>query len=423
MRPGRLLLLGLLLAGAGVGAGLQAGSGRGRRPAPPASPSGGAPAGAQAPEGPDADVSTQRRLDALATGLAWLARAQEADGAYDLARWNPWHGKPGLHGFSEEDHWFGPAATGLAALALLEAGAAAAAHDAALTRALARLLAWQGPDGRIGLDEDEVDRWFTGTLRVAGLSDPAGPGYKARTLHTFNHAVPAAALARALERPDAARWREAARLALSHLVADEHPEYRWSAYLDPETDLGVAAYVALAARAGADAGLAAQAAALLAALPDFLDRVTDPASGRAQMLADLPACFEGHDSTAINAWCRRLAGQDPAAAPLRPVLAALTALPVAWREAALPPPRDARAYTHHLGAVVNHDAFTHAALALEGAPGARAAALRRAIRRLLAEHQVREGEHAGSWEPIGVWDRVGGRLYATAMALRVLARP
>lgn len=372
---------------------------------------------------PSAPDSPARRSAALKAAVGWLAQAQEADGSYDLARWNPWHGKTGLFGFTEEDHWFAPAATALVALALLEAGPLAAGHDAVLVKALERLLAWQRADGRIGLEEAEVDAWFRERFHAPGLGAADGPGYKALTIHTFNHAVPAAALARALTRPDAARWREPATRALDHLVADEHPEYRWSAYLDPESDLGVAAYVALAASAGAAAGLEAHSRPLLQALPDFLDRVTDPATGRTQMLADLPACFEGEDSTAINAYCRRLAGQDPQKAPLRLTLAALCRVPPAWRPAVLPPADGVGAFARHLGPVVNHDAFTYAVLALTDVPGARAPLQREAIRRLLIEHQVTGGEHAGSWEPIGVWDRVGGRLYATAMAVRALAPP
>lgn len=41
----------------------------------------------------------------------------------------------------------------------------------------------------------------------------------------------------------------------------------------------------------------------------------------------------------------------------------------------------------------------------------------------LAAKQIAEGEHKGSWEPIGFWGEVGGRVWTTAMAVLVLETP
>ncbi len=438
----------LLVFGLAVGAlgGYWVGSTR-SVPAPPGPP---AQPPSPGPRQPDpAPVTDAERLKAVEAGLAWLARAQEHDGSWDLVKWNPWHGRTGLYGFTEEDHWFQPAATGLALLAFLEAATAAGELTEGTLRGLARLVEWQREDGRIGFDEEEVDEWFRRMLGVPGLhghsvaevraaghgpaaprasghgAPPAddGPGYKALTIHSFNHAVAMAALASAARRADGAEWREPARRALAHAVADVHPEYRWSAYLDPEADIGVVAFVALAARAGADAGLVADSRPLLEALPDFLERVTDPETGRTRMLSDNPACFDGDDSTAINAYARRLLGEAPDSTPLARALASLSAGEVRWQEAVLPPAEGPSSFHAHLGPVVNHDAWTYGVRAMAGAPGAPAAAWRGAVRALLSRNQVADGPQAGSWEPIGVWDRVGGRLYATAMAVRALSEP
>jgi len=428
---GRLLLLvGLALGAAGgywVGS-TRRGNGHDHSPPSSALPSPRPPAQVPSPSTREptlAPVTEAERSKAVEAGLGWLARAQEHDGSWELVKWNPWHGRTGLYGFTEEDHWFQPAATGLALLAWLEAAPASGALAEGTLRGLARLVAWQREDGRIGFDEEEVDEWFRRMLGVPGLSGHGSnaPGYKALTIHSFNHAVAMAALASAARRADGEAWREPARRALAHAVADEHPEYRWSAYLDPEADIGVVAFVALAARAGADAGLTADSRPLLDALPDFLERVTDPATGRTRMLSDNPACFDGDDSTAINAYARRLLGQAPGSAPLARGLASVAASEVRWREAVLPPAEGPSAFHAHLGPVVNHDAWTYGIRALEGAPGPRAAAWRATVRALLARNQVADGSQAGSWEPIGVWDRVGGRLYATAMAVRALAGP
>lgn len=415
----RLALVGVLLLGAlGVAAALVWRSAA--RPGPTAPPAPPVPPGPTAPTPPPAEAAARAR--AIERALAWLTTAQEPEGSWDLVRWNPHHGRTGLYGFSEEDHWFAAAATGLVALAFLESAPVGASPPPAVVRALDALVRWQRADGRIGFDEQTVDTWFREKLHVAGLSDAGGPGYKARTIHTFNHAVGAAALATAARATHEARWLEAARRALAHLVADEHREYHWTDYYDPESDVGVAAYVVLAARAGRDAGLV-EAQPLLDTAPDFLDRITDAEAGRTRMQSDHPACFEGDDSTAINAYCRRLLGQAPDAAPLRALLASVARSEPSWTAVTLPEPSGPDLFEQHLGAVVNHDAWTYGVRALEGVPGARGKAWRETVRRLLLGTQVAEGEHSGSWDPIGVWDRVGGRIYATAMAVRSLAGP
>lgn len=368
-------------------------------------------------------ATAQAREDAVRAGLAWLGKAQEPDGSWDLVRWNPWHGRTGLPGFSEEDHWFQPAATGLALIAFLEALPPAQPLDEPLRRGLERLVAWTRADGRIGHDEAEVDAWFVQEVKVPGLEHPEGPGYKARTLHTFNHACALAALALAAGRPDGAAWRGPLARSLAYTVADEHPEYRWSTFLDPESDIGVVAYVALAARAARDAGLVEEARPLLEALPDFLDRVTNPATGRTAMLSDVPVCFDGDDSTAINAYARRLAGQSSEQAPLSMALASLAGREPRYVPAEIQAGAGHEAFHAHLGAVVNHDAWTYGIRASAGAASARVLSWREAVRALLIRNQVPTGPQAGSWDALGVWDRVGGRLYATSMAVRALAGP
>lgn len=370
-----------------------------------------------------APLPADARERAVQLGLAWLTQAQEAKGHWDLARWNPWHGNTGLHGFTEEDHWFGPAATGLALLAFLEHHASGAPFPAAVERGLDALLRWQTPTGRIGWDEEAVDAWFREHFQAPGFASDHGPGYKAFTLHSFNHAVPTAALALASRLGGKPAWRSGAQRALQHMLDDEHPEYSWTAYLDPDSDIGMVAYVAQAARDGAAAGLEAESRPILKALPDFLARVTDVETGRTRMLSDHPYCFEGDDSTAINGYARHLIGEAPDSKPQRTVLASIARADPQWKDALLPEPTGPEAFHAHLGPVVNHDALTYGVKALAGAPGERAPAWRAKVRDMLIANQVTRGVHAGSWEPIGVWDRVGGRIYSTAMAVRALAGP
>ncbi|MHC5011319.1 MAG: hypothetical protein ACYTG6_10265, partial [Planctomycetota bacterium] len=209
------------------------------------------------------------------------------------------------------------------------------------------------------------------------------------------------------------------RRALRHIEEDEHPEYVWTSYYDPFSDIGVVPYVLIAASAAAAAGLEHEARPLLEPALDFLGRVTDPDTGRTVMLGEHTHCYDGHDSTAINAFSRRLLGEAPDARPLALSLASLADAPLEWRAATNLDP-------HHpvdepLGAVVNHEFWYHAARAFEGTPGPAAEGFIARLTSLLVANQEVDGEREGSWAPIGVWDRVGGRIYATAMAVRTLA--
>ena len=206
---------------------------------------------------------------------------------------------------------------------------------------------------------------------------------------------------------------------MRYLAHDEHPDYVWTSYYDPYGDMGVVSYVVLAARAAADAGLTREAAPLLEPALDFLGRVTDADTGRAAMMAEQPHCFDGYDSTAINAFCRRLLGASATEAPLSKTLDVLAGAELAWR------PASALDHGHGLdqplGAVVNHEFWYHATCAFAGLDTSDAVRYRDRVASLLVRHQRDAGRTRGSWDPIGVWARIGGRLYATCMALRTLA--
>lgn len=45
------------------------------------------------------------------------------------------------------------------------------------------------------------------------------------------------------------------------------------------------------------------------------------------------------------------------------------------------------------------------------------------ITKALAEAQHQEGEHKGSWDPVGAWGAIGGRIWTTAMAALTLEAP
>lgn len=367
--------------------------------------------------GTDATVA-----QAIERGLAWLARTQEDDGSYSLHKHNPHHGKPGFGGFYEEDHWMDVAGTALVVLTQAECDAplTLGAQPSSAGRAIAWLLTKQLDGGRFGYSEKEADAYFVDVVKQRSLYDPHGPGYKARTIHIFNHVVATAALAEVYRRTKADALRQPLRAALRFIAEDEHREYVWPSVYDPEGDIAGASYVVLAARAAQAAGLKAEATPLLEPLLDFLDRITDTTTGHTTMLQELaPFDFDGHDSAAINAVCRRAVGQSPDAPGLAPILALVARAPVIWKPFE-PKPTD-HTTPRKLGGSINYELWFHGVRALAGIDSEAARAFTRSVRALLLAHQTQHLGLGGSWEPNGIWSRVGGRVYSTAMALRTLA--
>lgn len=368
-------------------------------------------------------TSSDSAVDAaIASGLRWLARTQEADGSYSLHKHNPHHGRPGIAGFYEEDHWLDVAGTALVLLAQLECGVPLEedGQPTSAGRALAWILKHRLPDGRFGYDEAEADRYFVDELGQRSLTHPHGPGYKALTIHQFNHAIATAAVAEVYRRTRDDDLRGPLRAALKVITKHEHAEYVWPSIYDPYGDVAVVPYVVQAAVAARAAGLEAESAPLLDPLIDFLDRVTDADTGRTVMLRDdAPWDFDGIDSAALNARCRRMAGQEPRAERLRPVLLLVASTRLSWD--AFTPQKGDHGTQRSVGPCVNYELWHAGAYSLHGIDLASARAFRSTLRGLLLTHQARHLTLAGSWEPDGIWSRVGGRVYSTAMALRTLA--
>jgi hypothetical protein len=53
---------------------------------------------------------------------------------------------------------------------------------------------------------------------------------------------------------------------------------------------------------------------------------------------------------------------------------------------------------------------------MQSRPGPESKKLLKSMQRDLLEARVTEGVHEGTWDPVGRWSQVGGRLYSTCMA-------
>lgn len=334
-----------------------------------------------------------RAQDAAAAvegALDWLARHQERDGS--------WDGDGFMKRDPEGDRCSGVSIgawdtglTALALLAILDNGETpnSGAHAQSARRALAWLLTQQDPaTGRIGAN-------------------------------VYEHAIAAQALARALPGVTSPAVRLAAQSAVDHALSCRNPYAGWRYDCPPtgENDTSVTGWMTAALRAARDAGLEVDPEAFQGAL-SVVTELTDPATGRVgyDRVGSLSARIVEHNLdyppeagealTAMGLCIRSWAGggEDP-----------VVAKQIALLRAKLPEfdPEGHRVDMYYWLAAM------HAAAAMDGelwerwSPSFLAAAL---------ESQRQEGSARGSWDPIGPWGVVAGRVYSTAvMALALEA--
>jgi hypothetical protein len=232
-------------------------------------PSGPGPPPAAAPEGDGSWYGGRRgghRLekhgggpgteDAVRAGLEWLAAHQSADGGWDPAGFEARcgdHGKCG--GPGERSHAVG--VTGLALLAFLGYGEThkTPRYGAVVRAALKRLKASQDGEGCFG-PRTHAD-------------------------HTYDHALAALAFTEAFGLTRSPLFQAPAQEGVDFILHARNPDLAWRYGVRPgDNDTSVTAWMVLALRSAKEAGLEVDGAALRAAKA-WLDRVTDPESGRA----------------------------------------------------------------------------------------------------------------------------------------------
>lgn len=310
------------------------------------------------------DPATEAALD-------WLARHQAVDGS--------WAGAfaccPGK-GPSTPD----PGVTGLAALAFLAAGRKPSTCEP-LRKALARLLAWQEPDGRIGPAAEK------------GM---------------YGHVIGALALAEGSAYGEAEALRTPAQRAADWTAAARDPKFGWR-YVprSPETDSSVTIWATLSLAVGRRVGLQVPEEAFRGA-GAWLDAATDEAYGRTvyrlrDLKCSVPSVLEPEFAPHLTltggaAFVRRMLG---------PGARAVKAGDLLPRD----PPSVRRGevdYLHwHFGAL--------GLLHTEGPEGKVWTLWGAALKAALSATRRDEGCAAGSWDPADAWSPEGGRAYATAI--------
>jgi hypothetical protein len=329
---------------------------------------------------------------AIAKALAWLARHQDGNG-----RWDPIaFGKHDTEGTPSD-------------------GPGKPYHDIGISALALRALIAGGHDGVRGAHAESVRRglvWLASKQQQSGLIRDEAVYPHA---YIYDHAIAASALFEACASSGETSLRPAAGRALAYLHAHRNPYSVWR--YEPrngENDISVTTWCVAALIAARDAGFDVEPEALKYAA-QFVDELTDPLTGhcgytgRGELSARLAGDHEvrfprehGEAMTAAGLWIRCLLGQTPQrVAVMNNAAATILAKPPAWDVAS------GRIDLYY---------WYHATLALRDIGGASWANWSKALLPALVKTQRVDGNFAGSWDPVGVWGEVGGRVYATAMA-------
>ncbi len=336
---------------------------------------------------------------ALASALDWLARHQEASGAWSVDGWfarcavaDACAAPSGVTTWERGDARFDVGVSALATQAFLAAGRDPRAGDdaEALAAALGWLLERQHFSGAIGVDDAD------------GAS-------------LYGHALSTAALARALALTDAPELVGPTDRALAFAAARRDPDGGWGE--GESSDVHLTALMAIAIDEGRRAGRTVPASALTGAR-GFVERMTD-AEGRVGYRVrgegaphapfDPGAFRRGPTLVAAGLRVLRRTGEPSSSDASRRAVARLLAEPPAWPFAG-----DARSvdlvHWHHGTAAIAAGDDDEAWSVWRGA-----------LVRALAARQRTDGDASGSWEPAGAWCAAGGRVYATAINALTLA--
>ncbi|MBI5367527.1 MAG: hypothetical protein HZA54_10860, partial [Planctomycetes bacterium] len=270
----------------------------------------------------------------------------------------------------------------------------------------------------------------------AAAPSPAGAVHGSRrpVVEDYNHCLAALALVEAWGMSGDETWKAPAQRALDAIVRAPRPAgLQWTPFFSA-ADLGFSVFAIAALAEGAALGLVVPPATLADARA-YLEALTDADTGQVHYRIGHPRCLAGLDGTATLLAARRLAGfpaEHPAHARAAAFLAAAPAVWEAWFP--LPPADPAGSHAAHLptnhlanfffwrfgalaAAGLRAPAGTPAAGAADGGP---LAAWNADLGALLIDHQRVGGIEDGSWDPVGVWARVGGRVYTTAMGVLAL---
>ncbi|GAB4143319.1 MAG: hypothetical protein Fur0037_10880 [Planctomycetota bacterium] len=321
---------------------------------------------------------------AISGALRWLAAHQSEDGRWDSDGFMK-HDAEGVPCDGPGNPMHDVAATGLAMLAFLGDGNTLrrGPYRQNLKRAASWLRSIQGEDGLFG--ETKAHDFI------------------------YDHAIASFAICETYGLSGYRVLKRTAQRCLDYLAKHRNPHSVWRYQpRDADNDTSVTTWALLALKSGKDFGLAIDEEAF-GAVARWYDSVTseDGMAGytkRGERSSRMPGDHarrfppeRGEAMTAAALLGRLALGQDPKDAVLAAAAARILAKPPDWK------PEAVDAYYWFMGT---------AAMTRIGGDGHRkwAAGLLQIV-----DHQRHDGNAAGSWDPVGVWDGQGGRIYCTAL--------
>ncbi len=325
--------------------------------------------------------------------LEWLARHQHPDGRWDCDGFEDRCRLNKCGGVGQK--YFDCGCTGLAVLAFLNAGNThrAGVHQAVVRRGLKYLKSIQSPEGRFG-------------------TNPSNR-------FVYDHAIGTLAMARAYALTGSILFKTPAQKGVDYIEKCRNPYLGWRYGVRPQdNDTSVTGWMVVALAAARDAkGLRVPKAAFEGARVWF-EKVTDPEYGRVgytargtgpvrpQELMDLFPSQASESLTAVGMYCRMLLGEDPKQSEIiaKGAELCLKVLPE-WN-----PDQGTIDMTY----------WYFGTLAMARVGGEPWMAWRMALRTAVRNRQRRDGDERGSWDPVGPWIRMGGRVASTAKMALVL---
>ena len=331
---------------------------------------------------------TQKTVEA---GLQWLKEHQSPDGFWDADGFTDQCGKIGAtkcDGLGHATHDIG--LTGLALLAFL--GHNSTTSSGPYKETVARGIGWlkERYDEDTGLFGDQAGRDFL-----------------------YDHALATIAVCEAYHYSKSPLLKPCAQGAVHFIQRARNPYAAWRYDAPPigVNDTSVTGWMIFALIAAKDAGLVVDQAALDGGMA-WIEDMTDPATGRVGYdtfgsASSRTAANEhfprekGEAMTAVGLLCRAFTGQKLADTPVMEKHAALLVR--------TPPEWDPDGY----GCDMYY--WYYGSYALFQLGGKHWKQWERSMKAAVVDTQRHDGDAAGSWDPVGPWGHVGGRVYSTAL--------
>ncbi|MHC4473419.1 MAG: prenyltransferase/squalene oxidase repeat-containing protein, partial [Planctomycetota bacterium] len=225
--------------------------------------------------------------------------------------------------------------------------------------------------------------------------------------------IGALAMAEAFAMTGSPLFKQSAQRGIDFVHKCQNPYLAWRYGVRPgENDTSVTGWMVMALKSAKVAGLKVDQSAFDGAKA-WLDKGTEPEYGRAgytkrgdgparkeDMLARFPP-EKSESLTAVGILSRIFVGEDPARSEIiqKGVDLCMKALPVWDRESG-----SIDMYYWYYG--------TLAMFQVGGDPWRQ---WNDAIKDAIVDTQRKDGDEKGSWDPVGVWGREGGRVYSTAL--------